>query len=62
MSIMLKQLLDLCGLVSLSGSILFENIICPNPDFIPMSKFSFLKMGPNTKQEICVNFVKFHKI
>ena len=40
----------------------FENISCPNPDFIPMSKFSFLKIGPNTKWEIFGSFVKFHKI
>ena len=42
--------------------VVFENISCPNFDFIPMSKFSFLKMGPNTKQENLGNFVKFRKI
>ena len=29
--------------------LVFENISCPNPDFIPMSKFSLLKMGPLMK-------------
>ena len=60
MRIALKQLLGLRGWVSLSGSICEYQIL--NPDFIPMSKFSFLKMGPNTKQEIFEKFVKFCKI
>ena len=38
--------------------VVFKNIRHPNPDFILMSKFSFLKMCPNTKQEIFANFVK----
>ena len=36
-----------------------ENVSCPNPDFIPMSKSSFLNMGPKTKREIFANFLKF---
>ena len=39
--------------------VVYEKISCPNPDFIPMSKFSILKMGPNTKWEIFANFEKF---
>ena len=35
----------------------FENISCPSPNFTPMSKFSFLKMGPNTKWGIFAKFV-----
>ena len=42
--------------------VVFEDISCPNPDIIPMSKFSLLKMGPNTKKEIFANFVKIFKI
>ena len=30
--------------------------------FIPMSKFSFLKMNPHTKHKRFANFVKFCKI
>ena len=60
MKILSKQLLGLCGLASLSGSIWEYHL--PNLDFIPRSKFSILKIGPNTKQEIFENFVKFCKI
>ena len=37
--------------------VVFENISCPNPDCIPISKFSFLKLGPNRKHEIFLKFV-----
>ena len=46
-------------LVWLFFLVVFQNINCPNPDFIPMSKFSFLKMGPNHKMG---NFCQFCKI
>ena len=42
--------------VWLALQVVFENSSCPNPDLIPTSKFSFLKIGPNTKLEIFENF------
>ena len=55
-----KQLL--AYVVWLVFPVVFENISCPNPDFVPMSRFSFLKMGSYTKREILANFVKLRKI
>ena len=37
--------------------VVFENISFRNPNFIPMSKFSYLNMSPNTKWGFFATFV-----